>query len=59
LSAAAEEFGEHRLQSVVEEHRNDGPDTTLERVLDAVREFTRGAVQNDDVTALVVRYTGS
>jgi serine phosphatase RsbU (regulator of sigma subunit)/pSer/pThr/pTyr-binding forkhead associated (FHA) protein len=59
LSAANEEFGEQRLQALVDGHLNDSPDVTLEHVLDAVREFTRGAVQNDDVTALVVRYTGS
>jgi phosphoserine phosphatase RsbU/P len=59
LSAASEEFGEVRLQAVVSKHLNDGPDATLEHMLDAVRDFTKGAVQNDDVTALVVRYTGS
>jgi len=59
LSAGSEEFGEERLQSVVREHMNEGPDATLEHMLDAVRVFTKGAVQNDDVTALVVRYTGS
>jgi sigma-B regulation protein RsbU (phosphoserine phosphatase) len=59
LSAANEEFGEARLQALVSGHAQDSPDVTLEHVLDAVREFTRGAVQNDDVTALVVRYTGA
>ena len=59
LSASNEEFGEPRLQSLVSMHLGDHPDAMLERVLDAVREFTTGAVQNDDVTALVVRYTGA
>jgi serine phosphatase RsbU (regulator of sigma subunit)/pSer/pThr/pTyr-binding forkhead associated (FHA) protein len=59
LSASNEEFGEPRLQTLVSSHLNDHPDAMLERVLDAVREFTTGAVQNDDVTALVVRYTGA
>jgi sigma-B regulation protein RsbU (phosphoserine phosphatase) len=59
LSATNEEFGEPRLQALVSEHLSDSPDATLERVLDAVREFTTGAVQNDDVTALVVRYNGA
>jgi phosphoserine phosphatase RsbU/P len=59
LSASNEEFGEPRLQALVSENLGDSPDATLERVLDAVREFTTGAVQNDDVTALVVRYTGA
>jgi sigma-B regulation protein RsbU (phosphoserine phosphatase) len=59
LSAAGEEFGDQRLQSVVSGHLQDSPDATLEAMLDAVRAFTKGAVQNDDVTALVVRYTGA
>jgi sigma-B regulation protein RsbU (phosphoserine phosphatase) len=59
LSAAGEEFGDQRLQSVVAGHLQDSPDATLEAMLDAVRAFTKGAVQNDDVTALVVRYTGA
>jgi phosphoserine phosphatase RsbU/P len=59
LSASNEEFGEPRLQALVSAYLSDHPDEMLERVLDAVREFTTGAVQNDDVTALVVRYTGA
>lgn len=35
------------------------PSVMLERLLDAVRDFTTGAAQNDDVTALVVRYSGA
>jgi hypothetical protein len=31
----------------------------LAHVLSAVREFAKGAVQNDDVTAMVVRYSGT
>jgi sigma-B regulation protein RsbU (phosphoserine phosphatase) len=59
LSAESEEFGEQRLQDVVRKYMDDGPDATLEHLLDSVRDFTKGAVQNDDVTALVVRYTGT
>lgn len=59
LNASNEEFGEQRLQSIISAHLGDGPDAMLARVLDAVREFSTGAAQNDDVTALVVRYTGA
>lgn len=59
LSAAGEEFGEWRLQEVVAANLAAGPEELLERLLEAVREFTTGAVQNDDVTALVVRYSGA
>jgi phosphoserine phosphatase RsbU/P len=59
LSAAGDEFGDERLQAAVTPYTVEGPDAILERLLAAVREFTTGAVQNDDVTALVVKYTGA
>jgi sigma-B regulation protein RsbU (phosphoserine phosphatase) len=59
LSVQNEEFGEARLQEVIERDLNAGPQEMLELLLEAVRNFTRGAVQNDDVTALVVRYVGA
>jgi phosphoserine phosphatase RsbU/P len=59
LSAQNEEFGEPRLQRLVEKNLSAGPQEMLEHLLEAVRDFTTGAVQNDDVTALVVRYAGS
>jgi sigma-B regulation protein RsbU (phosphoserine phosphatase) len=58
LSVTNEEFGEPRLEAVVSTNTEASPDVMLERVLDAVRAFTTGAAQNDDVTAMVVRYTG-
>jgi sigma-B regulation protein RsbU (phosphoserine phosphatase) len=58
LNVAGEEFGEERIKEVVERSRSGGSDVILERILAAVRDFTRGAVQSDDVTALVVRYGG-
>ena len=58
LSADNEEFGEPRLQRLVENNLSAGPQEMLEELLEAVRDFTTGAVQNDDVTALVVRYAG-
>ena len=59
LSAAGEEFGDTRLQAAVMPHTGASPDVILERLLAGVREFTKGAVQNDDVTALVVKFVGS
>jgi sigma-B regulation protein RsbU (phosphoserine phosphatase) len=59
LSAQNEEFGEPRLQQVIEKDLAAGPQEMLEDLLEAVRHFTTGAVQNDDVTALVVRYAGA
>jgi phosphoserine phosphatase RsbU/P len=59
LSVHNEEFGEPRLQQVIEKNLSLGPQEVLEDLLEAVRDFTTGAVQNDDVTALVVRYAGT
>jgi serine phosphatase RsbU (regulator of sigma subunit)/pSer/pThr/pTyr-binding forkhead associated (FHA) protein len=59
LSASGEEFGDARLQAAVTPWIGESPDVILERLLAGVREFTKGAVQNDDVTALVVKFVGS
>ena len=42
----------------VREHRDVDAGRVLEGLLGRVREFTRGAPQNDDVTAIVIRYRG-
>jgi serine phosphatase RsbU (regulator of sigma subunit) len=59
LSTSGEEFGETRLVEVVRQHQGAPAADVLARVVDAVQAFARGAQQHDDVTALVVRYTGS
>ena len=59
LSADQEEFGDDRLLSCVQANRDLEPSALLEHVLDGVRQFTAGAVQSDDLTGLVLRYTGN
>jgi serine phosphatase RsbU (regulator of sigma subunit) len=58
LSASGEEYGEDRLFSVVEANRGRSTTDLLEAIFASVREFSVGAVQSDDVTALVLRYDG-
>ncbi len=58
LSASGEEYGEDRLLACVEAHRQRTPREVLDAIFASVREFSVGAVQSDDVTALVVRYGG-
>jgi steroid delta-isomerase-like uncharacterized protein len=53
------EFGEQRLLSSITDNRAFRPTALLECILAAVHEFSAGAEQSDDVTALVLRYTGS
>jgi serine phosphatase RsbU (regulator of sigma subunit) len=58
LSASGEEYGEERLLSCVEAVRAKSPQEILDGIFASVREFSTGAVQSDDVTALVLRYDG-
>jgi phosphoserine phosphatase RsbU/P len=56
LSTSGEEFGEERIRTAIVAPRGDSTDSRLQTLLAAVRQFTQGAVQNDDVTALIVKY---
>jgi sigma-B regulation protein RsbU (phosphoserine phosphatase) len=56
LSATGEEYGEGRILSVVQRNVELEPQKLLEAVFSDVREFARGAAQNDDITAMVLRY---
>jgi serine phosphatase RsbU (regulator of sigma subunit) len=58
LSATGEEFGDDRIASVARAHYDHEPTVLLEALLSSVRTFATGAPQNDDVTAVVVRYSG-
>ena len=57
-NVAGAEFGEARLIQVMERYTRGSADIVLEQIIDAVKEFAHGAEQYDDVTALVVKYTG-
>jgi serine phosphatase RsbU (regulator of sigma subunit) len=61
LNSAGEEFSDARLQGVVEEmHKPDLPaQSVVDRIVAEVRAFTKGAVQNDDITVMVLRYLGT
>jgi sigma-B regulation protein RsbU (phosphoserine phosphatase) len=56
LSASGEEYGEGRILSCVEGNLSPEPQKLLEALFTDVREFARGAAQNDDITAMVLRY---
>jgi phosphoserine phosphatase RsbU/P len=58
LSTEGEEYGEQRLLDCVQAHRDKSVTELLDSIFASVREFTAGAVQSDDVTALVLRYDG-
>ncbi|MEQ1757168.1 MAG: SpoIIE family protein phosphatase [Vicinamibacterales bacterium] len=58
-SADGVELGDDRLAAVIDVASEGTPDELLRALFDAVDEFARGAEQQDDLTAVVVRYTGS
>ena len=58
MSASGDEYGETRIVSCVEKNTAMEPRELLEALFADVREFTRGAAQSDDITAMVLRYGG-
>jgi len=57
LNASGDEYGESRIQEAVAPNWLEPSDVVLQALLGSVRGFAQGAAQNDDVTALIVRYT--
>ena len=58
LNTEGLEFGEERLAEITERHHKDDAATILEAIVEGVQTFARGAAQHDDVTAMVVKFTG-
>jgi sigma-B regulation protein RsbU (phosphoserine phosphatase) len=55
---AGDEFGRDRLVEALHGRHGAKPDVALEHVLGAVKAFSQGAAQADDITLLVLRYKG-
>jgi serine phosphatase RsbU (regulator of sigma subunit) len=51
-------FGEQRLKASLESAPADSAQAVCDRVLAAVEEFVGSAPQADDVTLMVLRYSG-
>ncbi|HUF22953.1 MAG TPA: SpoIIE family protein phosphatase [Vicinamibacterales bacterium] len=56
LSASEDEFGDERLIEAVKAAGPGSAQHVVDTVLEALRAFTHGAPQSDDVTMVVVRY---
>ncbi len=63
MDAAGNEFGDERLLAAIHAAHATNEDVDAPRLVDdviaAVRVFTAGAAQSDDITAMVVRYRGA
>ena len=58
LDASGEEFSDERLQKVAEGAADRSAQGLVDGIVAAVREFTKGAPQSDDITVMVIRYLG-
>ncbi len=56
--ASGEEFGEERLLSCVQANCTRSPAELVECLLSTVHQFSTGTPQGDDLTMLVLKYTG-
>jgi sigma-B regulation protein RsbU (phosphoserine phosphatase) len=57
-NVAGDEFGEERMVEVLKAYYKQPATVVLDKLIEAVKVFATGAEQYDDVTALVVQYTG-
>jgi len=53
-----EQFGTERLEAFIKQHSKESSKELVEQILQAVRQFTSGAPQSDDITLLILRRTG-
>ena len=58
LDVQGQEFGEERLTDILKQRHSEDASTVLDEIVNAVQTFARGAAQHDDVTAMVVKFTG-
>jgi serine phosphatase RsbU (regulator of sigma subunit)/integral membrane sensor domain MASE1 len=52
-----EQFGTERLEKVIKQHSNESPQDMARHIMQAVRQFTSGAPQSDDITLLILHRT--
>jgi sigma-B regulation protein RsbU (phosphoserine phosphatase) len=56
---AGDEFGRDRLVEALRGDHGAKPEVALEHVRSAVKQFSQGAAQADDITLLILRYRGT
>jgi sigma-B regulation protein RsbU (phosphoserine phosphatase) len=59
FNIAGEDFGEGRLLEVARAAGTASSQAFVEQIVAAVRAFTKGAAQSDDITVMVIRYLGT
>jgi serine phosphatase RsbU (regulator of sigma subunit) len=59
FNLAGEDFGEARLLDVARGAGSTSSQALVDQIVAAVRAFTKGAAQSDDITVMVIRYLGA
>jgi serine phosphatase RsbU (regulator of sigma subunit) len=57
LSDQWEQFGTKRLEAVIKQHSEASSKELTEHIVEAIRQFTLGVTQSDDITLLILRRT--
>ncbi|MHC4559509.1 MAG: PP2C family protein-serine/threonine phosphatase [Planctomycetota bacterium] len=52
-----EQFGTKRLEAVIKQHSEASSKELTEHIVEAIRQFTLGVTQSDDITLLILRRT--
>ncbi len=55
MNPESDQFGEDRLTKVIKENSHLTPAEFVEKLNEAVAQFTRGAEQNDDITVVAIK----
>jgi serine phosphatase RsbU (regulator of sigma subunit)/anti-sigma regulatory factor (Ser/Thr protein kinase)/transposase len=55
MNPESDQFGEDRLTKVIKENAHLTPAEFVEKLNEAVAQFTRGAEQNDDITVVAIK----
>ena len=55
MNLESEEFSEELLEKIIKNNLNESPSVILNKVVDAVREHSKGTTQSDDITLVVVK----
>jgi phosphoserine phosphatase RsbU/P len=59
MNTASDEFGDARLLEVAQANLHETVQVQVDRIIEAVRVFAKGAPQSDDITVMVLRYLGA
>ena len=57
-NSAREEFGDARLIEILKSNRTESAQTIIDKIVQAVSDFSEGSHQHDDITIVTFKYVG-